>query len=38
MQRRKPDNTKMRELLGRDLLPLEEGIRRIIAQPEYIIG
>jgi UDP-glucose 4-epimerase len=38
MQRRKPDNTKMRELLGRELLPLEEGIRRIIAQPEYIIG
>jgi nucleoside-diphosphate-sugar epimerase len=38
MQRRKPDITKMRELLGRELLPLEEGIRKIIAQPEFIVG
>lgn len=37
MQRRKPDITKMRELLGRDLLPLEEGIRKVIANPQFIL-
>ncbi|MDZ4822787.1 MAG: NAD-dependent epimerase/dehydratase family protein [Flavobacteriales bacterium] len=30
MTRRKPDNTKMRELLGRDLVSLDEGLKRII--------
>ncbi len=30
MKRRLPDNTKMRDLLQRDLLPLEDGIRRLI--------
>jgi UDP-glucuronate decarboxylase len=29
MTRRKPDNTKMRSILGRNLLPLEDGIMKI---------
>jgi nucleoside-diphosphate-sugar epimerase len=31
MRRRCPDNSKMKELLKRDLTPLEEGIKKIIA-------
>lgn len=31
MQRRQPDNSRMKEILGRDLLPLEQGLRKIIA-------
>jgi hypothetical protein len=31
MRRRKPDIIKMRELLGRELTPLAEGIRKTIA-------
>ncbi len=31
MTRRQPDNLKMRQILGRDLLPLEEGLSRILA-------
>lgn len=31
MPKRQPDIGKMRELLGRDLLPYEDGIRRILA-------
>ena len=30
MTRRQPDNEKMRELLGRDLMPYREGIRKIL--------
>ncbi len=30
MTRRQPDNSKMRELLNRDLLPYKEGIKRIL--------
>ena len=30
MSRRLPDNTKMKELLGRELLPLVQGLRKII--------
>ena len=30
MKKRKPDITKMRQILGRELLPLEEGIKRLI--------
>lgn len=30
MTRRQPDNSKMRELLNRDLLPYREGIKRIL--------
>jgi nucleoside-diphosphate-sugar epimerase len=35
MTRRKPDNTKMRELLGRPLIPIEEGIRMTIASGKF---
>ncbi len=38
MTRRKPDVTKMKELLKRELTPLEEGIRKIISNPRYILG
>ncbi|MCB0436466.1 MAG: epimerase, partial [Mangrovimonas sp.] len=31
MQRRCPDNTKMRELLDRDLIPLEEGLSCLVS-------
>jgi nucleoside-diphosphate-sugar epimerase len=31
MSRRKPDNTKMKAILGRDLIKLEEGMKRILA-------
>ena len=30
MSRRQPDNSKMRVILNRDLIPLEDGIRRIL--------
>lgn len=30
MRRRCPDNRKMRDLLGRELLPLEDGIQRVL--------
>ncbi|HEU4717546.1 MAG TPA: NAD-dependent epimerase/dehydratase family protein [Bacteroidia bacterium] len=36
MTRRRPDVTKMKQLLGRDMLPLEEGIRRILNDPKFI--
>lgn len=32
MTRRMPDITRMRELLGRDLIPLREGLERILAE------
>lgn len=38
MQRRMPDITKMNELLGRDLLPLEDGIRKVLADTQFILG
>jgi UDP-glucuronate decarboxylase len=31
MRRRQPDNEKMKQLLGRELLPLREGIQRILS-------
>lgn len=36
MTRRMPDNSRMRELLGRDLLPLTEGLKRVLADTRYI--
>ncbi|MDQ3111175.1 MAG: NAD-dependent epimerase/dehydratase family protein [Bacteroidota bacterium] len=36
MTRRRPDTTKMKLLLNRDLLPLEEGIKRVLADTSYI--
>jgi UDP-glucose 4-epimerase len=35
MTRRKPDNTKMRELLGRPLISIEDGIRKTVASGKY---
>ena len=37
MTRRMPDNSKMMSILGRDLLPLEEGIKRILNNTSYIL-
>ncbi len=37
MTRRKPDTTKMKKILLRNLLPLEEGIKRILADTSYIL-
>lgn len=31
MTRRQPDNNKMRELIGRDLIPYKEGIKKVLA-------
>jgi UDP-glucuronate decarboxylase len=36
MTRRRPDITKMKQLLGRDLITLEEGIAEIIADTHFI--
>jgi UDP-glucuronate decarboxylase len=37
MTRRCPDTTKMKQLLNRELLPLEEGIKRVLADTSYIL-
>lgn len=37
MTRRQPDNSKMLKLLGRELLPLEDGLRKIISNTRHII-
>ncbi len=37
MTRRKPDVSKMKLLLNRPLLPLEEGLKRVIANTQYIL-
>ena len=37
MTRRMPDITRMKELLGRDMLPIREGIKKILADTSYII-
>ena len=36
MTRRQPDNSKMLEILGRDLLTLEEGIAKMINEPSFL--
>jgi UDP-glucose 4-epimerase len=36
MTRRRPDNTKMKQLLNRSLTPLEDGIRRLIESRQMI--
>ena len=38
MARRCPDNTKMRMLLGRNLLNIDEGIRKLLASPQFQIN
>lgn len=37
MTRRMPDNAKMMEILNRDLVPLEEGLLRLIETPSLIV-
>ncbi|MBV6403717.1 MAG: NAD-dependent epimerase/dehydratase family protein [Flavobacteriales bacterium] len=37
MTRRMPDISRMRQLLGRELLPLRDGIQRILADTRYIL-
>ncbi|PCH99256.1 MAG: epimerase [Bacteroidetes bacterium] len=37
MSRRKPDVTKMRTLLDRKLLPIQQGLKKIIDNPSYIL-
>ncbi len=36
MTRRMPDNTRMRQLLGRELMPLREGLARVLADTSFI--
>jgi len=36
MTRRQPDNSKMREILGRELISLEEGIKKMIDNPNFL--
>ena len=38
MTRRMPDITRMRQLLGRDLLPLREGLQRVLADTSFLLG
>lgn len=37
MTRRQPDNTKMKKLLGRELISLENGLKKVINNTQYII-
>jgi UDP-glucose 4-epimerase len=36
MTRRQPDNSKMKEILARDLITVEEGIKRMMADEKYL--
>lgn len=36
MTRRQPDNSKMKEILGRELIPVEEGIKRMMTSQKYL--
>jgi len=38
MTRRLPDNSKMMGILGRELLPLREGIQKVLQNTSYIFG
>ncbi len=38
MKRRLPDNSRMMSILGHPLLPLEEGLKKVIAQPAFILA
>jgi UDP-glucose 4-epimerase len=37
MTRRQPDTAKMKKLLKREPVTLEEGLRRVIADPKFIM-
>ncbi|MFT5820830.1 MAG: UDP-glucuronate decarboxylase [Crocinitomix sp.] len=36
MTRRQPDNSKMKAILGRELMTIEEGIKKLLADPVFI--
>ena len=36
MTRRQPDNTKMKDILGRELISVEEGIKRMMTNQKYL--
>ena len=36
MTRRQPDNSKMKEILGRELMPLEKGIELMINDKRFL--
>jgi len=36
MTRRQPDNSKMKEVLGRELIPVEEGIKKLLSSSEFL--
>jgi UDP-glucose 4-epimerase len=36
MTRRQPDNSKMKAILGRELITVEEGIKKLLADPTFI--
>jgi UDP-glucuronate decarboxylase len=36
MTRRQPDNSKMRKILGRDLISLEDGIKKMLETPNFL--
>jgi hypothetical protein len=36
MTRRQPDNTKMKEILGRELISVEDGIKKMMASEKYL--
>ncbi len=38
MTRRMPDITRMKQLLGRDLLPLRKGLEKVLADTRFILG
>lgn len=38
MTRRQPDATKMKQLLSHSFLPLEEGLKKILANSQFILG
>ncbi len=36
MTRRQPDNSKMKKVLGRDLIPIEKGIEKLLNDPTFM--
>jgi len=36
MTRRQPDNSKMKAILGRELITVEEGIKKLLVDPTFI--
>lgn len=35
MTRRQPDNTKMKKILGRELISIEEGIKKLLENTNF---